>query len=607
MKFVKGTMPVQFLCAGSDHFLALTDDATSNIFAWGKNDCGQLGIGSRNDAYNPKRVLFPDLHYRERVTFAACGHKFSFCVTVTNRVFSWGSNEKGQLAHWAKTSDEPSFDGGKTSSDSIVATPTICKAWEEYRNKNLPYNDKFHMSDRHCPIKDGWKTYHRLMIACGHDHAFSWQTTDEQLKRAHGVTDEGLDDARDLEFQKYEALCPRSQIYTRDMESLMDKLQTVLSRYDLMKVRYEKVKAKSRRLRHHALEHYDGGSHTKMNGGVASGAVQEALVRSEKYLQTKQMLAEAREKRRDAKKKVKIFNRELKHSRQSLGIAENELRIQSDNLNTLSSRIAIDRRKIDNIDREINSTKQKSNEAVSLGGKALAQIDRRVDELIKKKDIIMRELDVNIELHKFGKSSLNTKKISELKASVEEIENRMRTESEKMRVYSREASRLQESLRTIINSAKASAIEMSAKGNATDSKMMSSPSKSSAANHLESIVETAKRLRVRLESSSLQSVSRREGADVDPVKLAQSLLDHTEDAIKRELRVDERDLMGDIKNIFREILLQSCRLRRQVNGFSSASAAKHSSSTVHVGEEGRRNKRQADFLFESDSGSDEYI
>ena len=60
--FPKGMMPVQFIAAGEDHFLALTDDVSNNLYSWGSNAYGQLGLGHTMDQKNPSPVIFPDMY-----------------------------------------------------------------------------------------------------------------------------------------------------------------------------------------------------------------------------------------------------------------------------------------------------------------------------------------------------------------------------------------------------------------------------------------------------------------------------------------------------------------------------------------------------------------
>lgn len=87
------------------------------------------------------------------------------------------------------------------------------------------------------------------------------------------------------------------------------------------------------------------------------------------------------------------------------------------------------------------------------------------------------------------------------------------------------------------------------------------------------------------------------------------MLAHTQELINREFRIVEGDLLGDIKQIFRDILIQNCRLRRLVNGLREASISSRdnteSEPTATRGQE-MGGVVSSVALLESDSGSDEY-
>uniref|UniRef100_T1IPE6 HECT domain-containing protein n=1 Tax=Strigamia maritima TaxID=126957 RepID=T1IPE6_STRMM len=83
---------VQVAC-GANHSLALTD--VGQLYAWGSNECGQLGLGVKGkDEPNPS--LIKSL---EGVPLAqiACGSEHSIALSKSGAVFSWGKNTFGQL------------------------------------------------------------------------------------------------------------------------------------------------------------------------------------------------------------------------------------------------------------------------------------------------------------------------------------------------------------------------------------------------------------------------------------------------------------------------------------------------------------------------------
>jgi alpha-tubulin suppressor-like RCC1 family protein len=84
--------PVSAVAAGSVHSLALT--ASGQIYAWGANLFGQLGNGTASDAHAPVLVAAPS-----GVTFTAiaAGGDHSLALSSTGQVYAWGANFSGQL------------------------------------------------------------------------------------------------------------------------------------------------------------------------------------------------------------------------------------------------------------------------------------------------------------------------------------------------------------------------------------------------------------------------------------------------------------------------------------------------------------------------------
>ncbi|RWS18295.1 alsin-like protein, partial [Leptotrombidium deliense] len=66
------------------------------VWSWGCGDKGQLGHGDRLGRNHPCRIKDLSGHQIQRV-FA--GNAFSFALTASGVVFSWGDNGYGQLGH----------------------------------------------------------------------------------------------------------------------------------------------------------------------------------------------------------------------------------------------------------------------------------------------------------------------------------------------------------------------------------------------------------------------------------------------------------------------------------------------------------------------------
>ncbi len=77
---------------GGNHSLATTDDGA--LWAWGRNSHGQLGLGDATSRSSPERVA--SLSSRTTTAIAA-GLDFSLALTSDHTVWAWGRNQNGQL------------------------------------------------------------------------------------------------------------------------------------------------------------------------------------------------------------------------------------------------------------------------------------------------------------------------------------------------------------------------------------------------------------------------------------------------------------------------------------------------------------------------------
>ena len=75
---------LQVVC-GRAHTLCVT--ATSQVYAWGANDCGQLGIGSTKPCSSPKLV---EGLWAIPVRQLAAGDSHSAALTSNGFLFTWG-------------------------------------------------------------------------------------------------------------------------------------------------------------------------------------------------------------------------------------------------------------------------------------------------------------------------------------------------------------------------------------------------------------------------------------------------------------------------------------------------------------------------------------
>lgn len=81
------------IACGSHHSMVLTDEG--EVYSWGYNNCGQIGSGSTSNQSTPRKVNA--CIGNKRIQHIGCGPSNSVAVTDGGEVFSWGYNGNGQL------------------------------------------------------------------------------------------------------------------------------------------------------------------------------------------------------------------------------------------------------------------------------------------------------------------------------------------------------------------------------------------------------------------------------------------------------------------------------------------------------------------------------
>jgi hypothetical protein len=79
------------ISAGGFHTLSVTSEG--EVYSWGANNYGQLGTGDTYIRHYPTRIYIED----EFVTHVSAGEYFSLALTRDGDVYAWGSNQYGQL------------------------------------------------------------------------------------------------------------------------------------------------------------------------------------------------------------------------------------------------------------------------------------------------------------------------------------------------------------------------------------------------------------------------------------------------------------------------------------------------------------------------------
>ncbi|XP_012527820.1 probable E3 ubiquitin-protein ligase HERC4 isoform X2 [Monomorium pharaonis] len=88
-----GTNVIVQIACGVEHSIALTNDG--DLYAWGSNRDGQLGLGSDACAeIKPKRITSLNAI---PIAFVACGGYHTVVISKSGAIFSWGRNTFGQL------------------------------------------------------------------------------------------------------------------------------------------------------------------------------------------------------------------------------------------------------------------------------------------------------------------------------------------------------------------------------------------------------------------------------------------------------------------------------------------------------------------------------
>jgi len=91
---LKGKRVSKIAC-GMKHTLAILE--SGELYSWGWNCRGQLGLGDDKDRYEPTKISSLEMHI---VRTISCGSYYSMAVLGGSNdgdLYSWGSNYDGQL------------------------------------------------------------------------------------------------------------------------------------------------------------------------------------------------------------------------------------------------------------------------------------------------------------------------------------------------------------------------------------------------------------------------------------------------------------------------------------------------------------------------------
>ncbi|XP_010025746.2 ultraviolet-B receptor UVR8 isoform X1 [Eucalyptus grandis] len=89
-------IPVIMVAAGAEHTAAVTE--AGELYGWGWGRYGNLGLGDRNDRLVPEKVS--PLHLNgEAMVVVACGWRHSISVSASGALYTFGWSKYGQLGH----------------------------------------------------------------------------------------------------------------------------------------------------------------------------------------------------------------------------------------------------------------------------------------------------------------------------------------------------------------------------------------------------------------------------------------------------------------------------------------------------------------------------
>ncbi|KAM7257412.1 hypothetical protein ACFE04_013153 [Oxalis oulophora] len=159
---------------GADHTIAFAK-SSSQVYSWGWGDFGRLGHGNSSDLFTPQPIkALQGLSIKQ----IACGDSHCLAVTMDGQVLSWGRNQNGQLG--LGTSEDSlvpqkiqAFQGIPIKMVAAGAEHTAAVTedgklygWGWGRYGNLGLGDR---NDRLIPEKE----VEMVMVACGWRHTIS--------------------------------------------------------------------------------------------------------------------------------------------------------------------------------------------------------------------------------------------------------------------------------------------------------------------------------------------------------------------------------------------------------------------------------------------------
>ncbi|CAE7748397.1 UVR8 [Symbiodinium microadriaticum] len=160
------------LAAGEQHTAAITD--SGELWTWGYNDDGELGIGDTTDRHAPVKVSVNG----QKIVAVAAGDDHTAAITDSGELWTWGYNSNGQLGIGGTTNRHApvkvSVNGqkivavaaGSFHSAAITDSGELW-TWGWNGNGQLGVGDT---TDRHAPVKVSVNGQKIVAVAAGSFH-----------------------------------------------------------------------------------------------------------------------------------------------------------------------------------------------------------------------------------------------------------------------------------------------------------------------------------------------------------------------------------------------------------------------------------------------------
>src|ERR1700722_2283898 len=94
---VNFAIKAQFLGQQSLSQSSYVIDQSGQLWAWGDNFYGQLGVGDRTNRNIPTLVPLPE--GASKWVLVAGGANFAIAVADSDKLYTWGLNDKGQIGN----------------------------------------------------------------------------------------------------------------------------------------------------------------------------------------------------------------------------------------------------------------------------------------------------------------------------------------------------------------------------------------------------------------------------------------------------------------------------------------------------------------------------